>query len=178
MYIHCEKTHGRHRSTFPSPAVSIIPSAASCLIASKGFASGEVQNAGGMTCSGKRLRSIGGSGDRDPLSVDTVRPTGALDGGLHWSARDVPVTRAGASPGSAPQGADGQDPAFRVFPGGQSKAYCGEWTGSHASYLSIGAGRRHARSISFFFSLSPHFAPRRTGGWRKGKKSRPFCASR
>lgn len=178
MYIHCEKTHGRHRSTFPSPAVSIIPSAASCLIASKGFASGEVRNAGGMTCSGKRLRSIGGSGDRDPLSVDTVRPTGALDGGLHWSARDVPVTRAGASPGSAPQGADGQDPAFRVFPGGQSKAYCGEWTGSHASYLSIGAGRRHARSISFFSSLSPHFAPRRTGVWRKGKKSRPFCASR
>lgn len=26
-----------------------------------------------MTCSGKRLRVEGGSGDRDPLSVDTVR---------------------------------------------------------------------------------------------------------
>lgn len=27
-----------------------------------------------------------------------------------------------ASPGSAPQRADGQGPAFRVFPGGQSKS--------------------------------------------------------
>lgn len=55
-------------------------------------------------------------------------------------------------PGEGPQGADGQDPAFRVFPGGprqsKKKVYCGEWTGSHASYLSIGAGHRHGLSLS------------------------------
>lgn len=44
---------------------------------------------------------------------------GPFDGGLHWSTRDVPVTRAGASPGSAPPRADAPGPGVPRVPRGR-----------------------------------------------------------
>lgn len=118
----------------PSPAVWIIPTSRLYLIASRGLhlASAKCRS---MTCSGKRLRVEGGSGDRTPLSVDTVRQRVAR--------RRAPLVAQGCSchacrciPGGAPK-ADGQGPAFRVLPGGHDKVKHTVVSGRGATRLRI-----------------------------------------
>lgn len=98
-------------------------------------------------------------------------PTG-LDGGLHWSTRDSPVTSAGASPGPPQRRAARDRCSAWCSPGPrQSKITMVSGRGTHASYLSIGDGYRHA----LFVCPPPHTSLRAGQGVEKKKqKSRPF----